>query len=353
MKLDYTIQTLEERKKYVQQIIDSTPKEQLTPYYLEILANYLIFSEKEKSKKILTDNRLVTINKRETSYEGICDKLENGENGIYNMMSDLGKNTRLVLKDPITEEDIGNIKALADLRIEIQKVQEQYNTATGARKKALLKQLIEMRQDQYVIRNDYRKTGLKTPKSSTSMSISHYDFYDDIYFDERGNPHNRGLIDFFNPKHISALLCNYSELKMAADGQFNYDLWYLLKDLEGITDRALAPFPLYLDLLIYKIDGKTNAEIQNLLLLDHNIKYSIEYISNLWRNKIPKLISTQATKEYLEWYYTYKEYGKWKKCTRCNQVKLAHNFFFSLNKGSYDGLYSLCKECRNKRSKKK
>ena len=111
MKLDYTIQTLEERKKYVQQIIDSTPKEQLTPYYLEILANYLIFSEKEKSKKILTDNRLVTINKRETSYEGICDKLENGENGIYNMMSDLGKNTRLVLKDPITEEDVGNIKA--------------------------------------------------------------------------------------------------------------------------------------------------------------------------------------------------------------------------------------------------
>jgi len=31
---------------------------------------------------------MVTINKRETSFEGLVGKLENGEDGIYNMVSD-------------------------------------------------------------------------------------------------------------------------------------------------------------------------------------------------------------------------------------------------------------------------
>ena len=80
--------------------------------------------------------------------------------------------------------------------------------------------------------------------------------------------------------------------------------------------------------------------------------HSLEYISSLWRNKIPKLIASYATDEWLVWYYTEKEYGKWKKCTRCGQIKLAHSRFFSINKGSKDGWYSLCKCCRNAKSKK-
>ena len=44
-----------------------------------------------------------------------------------------------------------------------------------------------------------------------------------------------------------------------------------------------------------------------------------------------------------------KEYGKWKRCSRCGEIKLAHKLFFSTNKGSKDGWYSICKECRNKK----
>jgi hypothetical protein len=40
------------------------------------LTKYLTENPKEKKeKKILTDNRMVTINKRETSYEGLVSKL--------------------------------------------------------------------------------------------------------------------------------------------------------------------------------------------------------------------------------------------------------------------------------------
>ena len=127
----------------------------------------------------------------------------------------------------------------------------------------------------------------------------------------------------------------------------------MMEDLDHLIDAALADkYPLYLDLLIYKIDGKQNAEIQELLYNKYGIKHSIEYISSLWRNKIPKLIAETAVNEFLIWHYTFVERGKWKKCSRCGQIKLAHNKYFSKNSTSKDGFYSICKECRNAKSKK-
>ena len=44
--------------------------------------------QEKKEKGILTDNRLVTINKRETSFEGLVSQFENGEDGVYNIMTE-------------------------------------------------------------------------------------------------------------------------------------------------------------------------------------------------------------------------------------------------------------------------
>jgi hypothetical protein len=44
--------------------------------------------QEKKERSILTDNRLVTINKRETSFEGLVSQFENGEDGIYNIMTE-------------------------------------------------------------------------------------------------------------------------------------------------------------------------------------------------------------------------------------------------------------------------
>ena len=59
--------------------------------YLEILADYLILcmeKQEKKERKILTENRMMTVNKRETSFEGLVSQLENGEDGIYNLISE-------------------------------------------------------------------------------------------------------------------------------------------------------------------------------------------------------------------------------------------------------------------------
>lgn len=350
-KLDYSLESPQERNELVKNIIDETPPEQLTNRYLEILADYIIFAmdkEERKKKKILTDNRMVTVNKRETSFEGLVGKLENGEDGIYNMIAN-DKNIIFTPKVSITQKDIDEIPALRDLRSAIDRVEQEEKKAVGKKKFLLKKQLIEMRQDQYVIKNSYRQPMYCM---NAIKSFSKIDFDEHITINEKGEVQSDGLITLFNPKHVSALLCNYSKLKEDCWGRFSSDSYYLMEDLDNLVERTLKEkYPLYYDLLIYKIDGKQNVEIQELLNRDHGIKHSLEYISSLWRNKIPKLLAEQAQEDYLVWYYTIKEKGKWKRCSRCGQIKLAHNRFFSKNKTSRDGYYSICKECRNKKNK--
>ena len=58
-------------------------------------------------------------------------------------------------------------------------------------------------------------------------------------------------------------------------------------------------YQLYYKLLIYKIDGKQNLEIQELLEKEFNQTHSVEYLSSLWRNKIPKMIAEKAKENYL------------------------------------------------------
>ncbi len=350
IKLDYSLQTPQERNELVKKIIDETPPEQLTNRYLEILSDYIIFAmdkKERKLKKILTSNRMVTVNKRETSLQKLAGQLENGEDGIYNMIAN-DKNIIFTPKICITQEDIDAIPALKELKDAIKVVEEQEKAATGKRKFLLKKQLIEMRQDQYVIKSSYHQPIYFT---NAIKNFSKTDFNEKIQITKDGQIKSNGIVTFFEPKHISALLCNYSKLKEDSWGKFWTDSYFLMEDLDSLIERTLKnEYPLYYDLLIYKIDGKQNVEIQDLLSGKHGIKYSIEYISSLWRNKIPRLLAEKAQEDYITWYYTTQEKGKWKRCSRCKCIKLADNRFFSKNKTSKDKFYSICKRCRNKKS---
>lgn len=102
-------------------------------------------------------------------------------------------------------------------------------------------------------------------------------------------------------------------------------------------------YPIYDRLVTLKVDGKQNQEIQEILEAEFNVHHTTEYISTLWRNKIPGLIASQAEDDYLDWYYREVEKGQYKRCSRCGQIKLAHNKYFSKNKTSRDGFYSICK----------
>lgn len=353
IKLNYSLKTAQERADFVANL----PKDQIkSKKYIEILANYIISAmtkEEKKEKKIITDNRMITINKRETSYQGLVSKFENGEDGIYNLMIN-DKNVLLTPKVSITDKDVADIPDLKVLKDSIETVKKMLETSAGKRKFLLKKQLIEMYQEQYVIKDSYKNptlnmngNGGNTIKNLTSANLTEH-----ISINEEGEPESDGLLNLFNWNHISALLCNYSALKEDCWGKFDSDLWYTMLDLDNLVEHTLnnEKYQLYYKLLIYKIDGKSNLEIQELLDKEFGITHSIEYLSSLWRNKIPKLIAEKAKEEYLYWHYTHKEEGQWKTCTRCGQTKLATNRFFSKNNASKDGWYSICKQCRNEKN---
>ena len=305
--------------------------------------------QERKERKILTDNRMMTVNKRECSFEGLVSQLENGEDGIYNLITD-NKNQIFQPKVTITKKDLDEIQPLRQLREAINVWEAKLKVTEGKDAFVIKKALIEMRKDQYVIKNAYRRPIVPNKLTRSTHVTMLPD--ETSSFDEEGYPIPKG-VSLLNPVVCSAILCNYSRLKEDSYDRFEGDLYYLMLDFDEIADKALKEYPLYEKIVECKVDGLQNTQIQEILQVEFGIKHSLEYISSLWRKKIPKLIASQAEDEYLYWYYLNIKKGKYKKCSRCGQVKLAHNKYFSKNKTSRDGFYSICKKCRNSKNKTK
>ena len=201
-------------------------------------------------------------------------------------------------------------------------------TATGRDAYIIKHTLIDLRKDQYVIKNAYRR-----PITLTKITRSkHFIRLDgDVSIAKDGTLFTSG-ITLIDPAVCSALLCNYSRLKEDSWGNFESDTWFLIQDFERICDIALREHPLYMRIVECKIDGMQNIDIQKTLESE--------------------LIAEAATDDFLYWHYLQEEKGKFKRCSRCGEVKLAHNKYFSKNKTSKDGFYSICKACRNAKSRK-
>ena len=238
----------------VARIIEETPKENLTNRYLEILGDYVmdaITKEEKRSHMYLTDNRLITVNKRETSYEGLVEKFENGEDGIYNLISE-NKNEFLQHKAEITPEDIAEVPGLKALREEIEIIEEQAKRATGRNKYLLKKQLIDMRRDQYVLKSIFKPTmaHATSPRGANKIELN-----ERRWVDKNGEPQSEGLITFFNPKHVSAILCCYSDIKAETRGKFQSDFYFLIEDFDILMRNSLAAEPIYKEIARMRIKG--------------------------------------------------------------------------------------------------
>lgn len=314
---------------------------------LETLADYLVFAieKQERKKEITTANRAATIAKRETSFEGLVSQLEGGEDGIYNLTSD-NKNVLLAPKITITKRDVQENKDLQQLRETIEFWEEKLkNTSDEKNKYAIKKMLIEMRRDQYLMKMSNRPPII--PKSITKTKTV-------IFLNENISIDKEGIFDikgfsFLRSDVCSLILQNYSKIHQGCSEDLNADMWSAIRDFDALSERALINQPILLTIAIAKIDGKTNFQIKEKLMQDFKVEYSEEFISSLWCRKIPNTIAEKAQEEWLDWYYLEKEKGKYKRCSKCGQNKLSIPRFFTRNKTSKDGLYSICKECRNKK----
>ena len=342
--LDTSIQTPQERIERVNQIIANTPPENLTPYYLSKMADYIVIPINKKERKqrfIITSNRESVFQKRETSFDKLVTQFELGESAIHSFITN-DKNIIFSPKTSITPKDIKNIPDLAALVKAIEQVKKECDAATGRRKYLLKEQLKQMYKDQYVIKYDYYKPIHFSKTVQQAVNIE---------FPAESHPEDTTSANLFNPNFISLLLRNYSKLKEDSFDKFNSDIYYIMQDLDNLIDAALADNAIFKKILIYKIDGLSNADIYDLISQEFDYCYSLEYLSIVWRQKIPKLLAEFAINKYLEWYYTYKDNSiPFKKCSCCGKKKLAHSRFFSPNKNGKDGFYSICKECRRKKN---
>ena len=357
MHLDYSLKTPEERLEYINKLLSENPSESFSNQYLTYMSDYLLFvadkhqtkKEKKEEHAVLTKNREITINKRQVSYEELVSNLESGEDGLYAMIRN-DKNQILDHRDRISERDIEEIPGLRENMDTIAALQKQFEKAEGRDRYLFKKQIISKYQEQYILKASYRGIPSKSKGSSTQIkNMAHMSLNENITFDKDGFPVSDGIISLFNPAHVSFLLCYYAILKQECAEDLNSDMYYLLLDLEDLVYKVFfKDEPVLFDLIVWKIDGKTNEEIQQLMDSKYGVRHNEQYFSTLWRKRIPKMIVDQAQKDYLLWYYTNEEYGNWKKCGRCGEVKLAHPLFFSKNT-SKDGYYSICKDCRSRK----
>jgi hypothetical protein len=113
MRLDYSITNPQERLKYINNLLTQSPH--WSSRDLQKMADYLIFSCTDHKGEVLTDNRMVTINRRETSFQGLAERLEGGEDALHSLVRE-DKQTILTPKNTITESDLAQIPDLRRLR---------------------------------------------------------------------------------------------------------------------------------------------------------------------------------------------------------------------------------------------
>jgi hypothetical protein len=166
--------------------------------------------------------------------------MENGENGIYNLIAN-DKNIIFRPKVEITPKDIEEIPPLRQLVDTIADWEALLKRSEGRDAYIIKDALIEMRKDQYVIKNGYRKPIVPTKLVKSKHCI---ELDEEVYINDEDRAIGEG-VSLLRPEVVSAILCNYSKLKESAYGNFEGDLWYLLYDFEVLAEEALKDYPVY------------------------------------------------------------------------------------------------------------
>jgi hypothetical protein len=128
----------------------------------------------------------------------------------------------------ITKKDVEEVPGLRQLREAIKMWEEKLKTASGRDAFIIKKAIIDLRKDQYILKDAWYKPII--PKNIT-RSKHYIPLDDDFSFDDDGYVVPEG-VSLCDPKVCSAILCNYSLLKQECWGEFERDLWFLMHDFD-------------------------------------------------------------------------------------------------------------------------
>ncbi len=311
---------------------------------LSYIAGYILFNKGEPPIDVV---KTVTQKKRDLKHISFESTIEEaGEAAVEPVKSNYTKP-----KVEITEEDIEKYQPVADYTAylkELQKKQEE--DVDGKRMKLLKKTIKEVAQDRVAMKIQLTRPILF---SKLTKSDSEIDFYQNTgYVDNKGEYKlvSENTIDLKDPKHIKEILKRYSELKQHIAESPHADMRYILDAIDDIIEKA--PINEHFKfILIKRIDGMTYEQIAEELQKKLGLRLSESYISSVFLNRIPDIMVEYYLDSYEEWYYTFKQKGDYKTCSRqispdCQKNYLRTTKYFRKDKKSPDGLSTVCKTCR-------
>lgn len=265
------------------------------------------------------------------TYKNLFKNMDNIEltNTFYELQtSKREKPPREELINRFSAEEIIKIKTKASL----------LNEETYLKRKHLL---IELRREQYTIRDSYAPTLIPDPTYVYTNSEPRLEL---------------SVIDFKNPKQLLNLLANLDELKDLANCRKEFDTE---ENLESFDDGGSELIDEIIK-KIYSLIEHTELSPAHQLILDLRLKreknyniahavnrafgksHSANYISTIFVQKIvPALAATARLEEFLEKAEPY----QLKKCKKCGSVLPRTAEYFRRNARSVDGLQDTCKSC--------
>lgn len=271
---------------------------------------------------------------------------------------------------------------------ELQRFQSIAAGLTEGRYLKLKHELVELRREQYTLRDSFRSTIFRhtnpirpLPPQFPPLLVYPFGLYFDNplsekVFEEFPNPFNfssedleelstliwgfeerkNELPSFLDPNFWNFLLDNYRILQDANDEalynkQLHSEIPALKKTVDFYIDGAHLT-PVQKEVLRLKINGVRNEDITRELFHKFKKSYSINYISTIYRKQIIDAICGFA----LNHWTTTKELffsENFKVCKKCGRVLLKDTFNFTRKQRSSDGFMGSCKRCEKKKKENK
>ena len=439
LKLDFSLTTNEQRREFLDNYLtqDQFIQRPPTDDELEMMANYLLWGKDPKTGLNAQQEGLCPI---ETKH-GTWDKDNNVEsldslldNPVFNeatlrpidavpvkvkrevfSRSDALKEAPDYLKQTFVDlfrnideldlrinyYDLAHGKRKNPIRPELAKLfsKEEHNAAESAAASwnqykylKMRHQLVEMRQEQYTLRDSYRQT-VVVDKEPTVTCVGEPDIdteieilplgvigrgmrsslvfrsWDDIipknyseedlkvisdlyWMKKNYQPAaNQFYVDFRELEHVYQLFMTYFELEEAVDEQkIESKLGNLLETLKFYIERAELS-ELQQEILDLKLRKIRNEDIASQVNKKYGKSYTPNYISTIFRQRIiPKINEAAAYHEKLMGSIFFEE--EFKVCSGCGKTMLKCSDNFTRKGRSKDGYTSRCKKCEKAARKK-
>lgn len=330
-QLDYTIAKQQERIKHIDDLINLAQQEKITlkDFTLQRMADYILFSPdskplvKKTKYRFYTDTALHNKLIKEKPIEGVKSNneqfAEDTTSEVIDFLLRTNNNYRVQAKQKIYNSDLQDkeLRYLSEYEkyINLLKEKIQYIKNTSGNMKEIYfytKHIGLCRQDQLIIK-DILKGTIYMKKPNENTNNTNYNYID------------------YNDKNILKSL-----LKIKKSSIFT-DIGIMIKDLDNLINKTNLSERESIILHMYRNKDYTEQTISN------KLKMKQPNVNRTINNIITKIINKNK-EEYMDFINLNYIKGTYKKCPKCQQIKLSH--YYGKCKSRSDGLQPYCKQCR-------